>query len=131
MRRLLIAAPWIPAIGAAVYTAVNFDRLPNTLAVTFFGGAPSGWGPKERLFLFLALMFGMLTVYSALLLYPRWIRTRSPRTATLMGTANTALADASSDRRTTMRIVTVAHFAFSILMPLSIAHIVHWNLPAR
>jgi hypothetical protein len=43
MRKVLIAAPWIPAAGVATYVFSRWNRLPARIAVTFFNGGPSRW----------------------------------------------------------------------------------------
>jgi hypothetical protein len=42
MKRLLIAAPWLPPLCAGVYLYDQWNRIPARIAVSFFQGNPSG-----------------------------------------------------------------------------------------
>ena len=88
MRKVLIAAPWILAAGAAVYVLSRWNLLPARIVVTFFNGAPIGWAAKSTAIpVMLALMFGMMALFTVLLTMPGRVRRRTPVAETLMVTA--------------------------------------------
>ena len=129
MRKVLIAAPWIPAVCAAVYVYSQWDRLPARIAVTFFQARPSGWGAKTVSLLFmLGLLFGILAVLSIVVALPQKIRGKQAVTVTLMGSQEPALADEAGDRPMRERLLLAAHWVAGLLLPLSIWHVVDWNL---
>jgi hypothetical protein len=106
MQRLLIAAPWLPALCTPIYVYDQWDRIPARIAVAFFQGSPSGWSSKSTA---LPPMLGLMI-------------------ASLMGSSTTALTDESSDRIKRLRLIMTGHWIVGFLMPLSLWHVVSWNL---
>ena len=128
MQKPLIAGPWLPAICAAVYVYDQWDRIPARIAVAFFQGNPSGWSSKSAATLMVGLMFGLLALFSAALLMPQTIRERPPVTASVMGSSAAALTDEPSDRINRLRLIMTVHWVVGFLLPLSLWHVVSWNL---
>ena len=129
MRKPLIVAPWLPALCGAAYVYGQWDHLPARIAVTFFQGSPSGWNSKSAaLSLILGLMFGLLAVFTAILVMPDRVRERPPAAVSLMGSATAALADGPSDHSRRLRLIMTAHWVVGFLIPLSLWHVVSWNL---
>jgi len=89
------------------------------MAVTFYLGRVSGWQSKQTFIpMALALMFGILTLFTALLSTPTRIRVRDG-----------ALSDPEEDRRRILHILLVAHDMIGgLLLPLSLIHVVTKNL---
>jgi hypothetical protein len=76
----------------------------------------------------LGLMFGLLALFTAILFMPEKIRERPPVATSFMGSSTTALTDEPSDRIKRIRIIMAAHWAVGFLIPLSLWHVVSWNL---
>lgn len=121
MRTFLIGAPWVTASWAAFYALSQWSRLPRLMAVHFtsiLGGVPNGWHAKAQFFAtMLPLMFGMLTLFTVMLSRPERVRMREG-----------ALSDPVNDRRHLVGLLTAAHIFVGVWMPISIAHIVNFNL---
>lgn len=128
MRKLLIAAPWIGPVYAALYVSLRWGQLPARIAVTLFHGEPTGWGAKTVAIPFLfALCASIMALLTVLLLRPDKLRVREPAASMLMGTTGT-LSDEPAEQRLRERILFAAHLAIGVLLPFSIMHIVGWNL---
>jgi glucan phosphoethanolaminetransferase (alkaline phosphatase superfamily) len=121
LRSFLIGAPWVTASWAAFYALSQWKRLPPLMAVHFtsiLGSVPNGWHPKAQFFAtMLLLMFGLLTLFTVMLSMPARVRMREG-----------ALSDPVTDRQHMIRIVTAAHIFVGVWMPISIAHIINFNL---
>jgi len=119
MRKLLIAAPWVTASGAAYYAVSKWSELPNRMAVTFYMGQVSGWQGKGTFIpMALLLMFGGLALFTALLSRPGRIRVRDG-----------ALSDPVEDRRRAVGIMLAAHtLILGLLLPLCLLHVVSKNV---
>jgi uncharacterized membrane protein len=120
VRKLLIAAPWVTASGAALYAASQWSRLPARMALHLGAmGRPNGWQAKGMaLSVQLLLMFGMLALFTVLLSMPWKIRT-----------SDRALSDPVEDRRLALQIILLIHNLIGgVLLPLSLIHIVNRNL---
>jgi hypothetical protein len=88
-----------------------------------------GWGAKTVSLLFmLGLLFGILAVLSVVLALPQRIRGKQAVTARLMGSQEPALADEAGGRPMRERLLLAAHWVAGFMLPLSIWHVVDWNL---
>jgi uncharacterized membrane protein len=121
MKKLLIAAPWITASAAAIYAVSQWPRLPARMAVhftSFMGTHANGWHAKTTAVpVLLFLMFGILTLFTVMLLNPERIHVRGG-----------ALSDPVEDRRRAARTLLAAHIFVGIMLPVTLVYVIGRNL---